>query len=152
MRDHTEGFLPHHFADGRPPRCPGSTLEALSGQAATGLYESSVVGGGKGPDEHNVSRVIDGHENRFIVQYAVRGTKTMTPDLRAEWIKNLSTVTLMDAPQPSRAAAPELRGTGWSRGPATLRDPVRRDAGEFWDSAPCSGCRRDFRTARAGRV
>jgi len=79
-------------------RCPGSTIEAISGQAATGLYESSVMGGGKSPDEHNITRVLDGHDNRFIVQYAVRGTKTMTPDLRAEWIKNLSAVTIMGPP------------------------------------------------------
>jgi hypothetical protein len=78
-------------------RCSGATLEAIPEHSTDRLYESNVINCKSGDDEHNLTRIIDGRANRFIVQYAVRRTKTMTPERRAEWIGKLSAVQIVES-------------------------------------------------------
>ena len=77
-------------------RCSEATLEPIPEHAADLLYESRVTNCKVGDDEYNLTRIVEGRANRFIVQYAVRRTKTMTPERRAEWIPKLSAVQIMD--------------------------------------------------------
>ncbi len=41
---------------------------------------------------------LDGNSNRFVVQYAVRDTVTMTPERRAEWIEELLALRIVNLP------------------------------------------------------
>ena len=52
----------------------------------------------QGADEHGLARILDGVSKRFLVQYAVRGAVTMTPERRAEWIEKLMAVRIMSPP------------------------------------------------------
>lgn len=79
--------------------CPGSTLEVIPGQAGIVLFETHVVNCKTYADESRITRVLDGDEDRFVVRFAFRGTKTLTPERREEWIKKLSAVILTHRPQ-----------------------------------------------------
>lgn len=83
-------------------RCPGSTLEVFQQRPDGVLYELLVVNCEAGADEHGLGRVLDGNANRFVVQYAVRDTVTMTPKRRAEWIEELLAVRITERIMPSR--------------------------------------------------
>lgn len=79
--------------------CPGSSFETLNRFADGVLYEARVVNCPEGADEHIVARVIDGQDNRFVVQYSVREAVTMTDDRRTEWIDKLSAIRLVRMPE-----------------------------------------------------
>jgi hypothetical protein len=79
-------------------RCPGSTLDVLRKTPDGVLYEEQAVHCPAGADEHILARVLDGHSNRFVVMYSVRGSVTMTPERRAEWIEKLMAVQMLTSP------------------------------------------------------
>jgi len=77
-------------------RCPGSTVEVVRRLPDGVLYESHVVNCPRGADGQLLARVLDGSWNRFIVQYAVRGALTLTPERRTEWTEKLMAVQIVD--------------------------------------------------------
>lgn len=75
-------------------RCPDSTLEVLGQEPEGALYELRVAGCEEGVDEDILGRILEGQDNRFIVQYAVRAPVSMTPERREEWLGKLSEVEI----------------------------------------------------------
>ena len=81
-------FLTAH-ADEVASRCPGSTLELLERDDTSALFDLHTVNCPEGVPETAVGRVLDGEENRFVVQYAVREPLAMDEARHSEWVEKL---------------------------------------------------------------
>jgi len=79
-------------------RCPGSTVNVIQLTADDALYEAQITNCAQGADENMIARILDGTGNRFIIQYTVRGTVTMTSERQAEWIKKLMSAWIISVP------------------------------------------------------
>jgi len=59
------------------------------------VFESRLANCSGGPAEHDVGRIVDGSQNRFLVRYSVRGSVVMTAERRAEWLDKLASLQLL---------------------------------------------------------
>ena len=77
-------------------RCPGSSMDVIRRGSNSLLYESKIVNCPTGPNEQNITRLLDARANRFLITYAVRSPKSMTDEQRSTWIYTLSTISIRE--------------------------------------------------------
>ena len=71
-------------------RCPGSTLTVVRREVTSLLYESNLINCSEGRDEQSIGKLLDGHNDRFLIIYGIRSPMSMTAAQRKEWIDKLT--------------------------------------------------------------
>ena len=89
-----DAFLTLH-RDEVEKRCPGSSLEIRARDSKSLLYEHRIVNCAQGAPETSMGRVLDGDDNRFMLQYAVRSPLELDEARRTEWTAKLQDVRIV---------------------------------------------------------
>jgi hypothetical protein len=84
----------------REKECPGVTQWNVIDKAERSiLFEWHVTGCLGWPEQHEVSRILYGKRNVFVLHYAAK-VHELTPDTRAEWIKRFAAASIESGTSP----------------------------------------------------